>query len=384
MIASINVSSVESLTRTLLTLQQTKDVEFESEVVIADIVQTEMVKIAILKQEILQIDRFGDLSSSSSVEKVRWKLHQWHQELPSEMQLSNLLNNPEMDTALRRSVYYVHLLYLGALMLIYRQMLNQPEPVNDNELESLDRTHVDAVFAAQQSSRILGLLSEEGGIFHRCWICIFQAYSAGTLILHGVAVQIHQQQQQQEQQPQMSTQILSLHHNNMEQARICLEVLGFCSRIDSVARKFYSALGPCYDSLRRLVDMLSSSPGQVTDLDAQLHPISLKLHELARRSFDQPQGQRPTMPLPSCKHSIIKEEGEGGGSSSREYAPCNPQDTGLFGWQGLDEKKNSSIVNTLLNSVRPAQFLDGFMPYGWADDAGTHASVMMCHSPRLS
>ena len=131
-----------------------------------------MVKIAILKQEILRINtKLGQLSPIS-ISVVRRDLLQWYQDLPDEMRLSNLVNNPDISTDLRRTIYYVHLLYLGALMLIYRQTPNEAQHLSDTEPESREQTHLDAVVAARQSARILNLLREEDGIFQRCWICM--------------------------------------------------------------------------------------------------------------------------------------------------------------------------------------------------------------------
>lgn len=89
------------------------------------------------------------------------------------MHLGNLLvmDSSGFTTQVRRVTYFVHLLALGAWILLYRCLIAQisvaPESVpQDRIVEHAD----EATLAAEQSARILGLLQCEIGIYKRCWI----------------------------------------------------------------------------------------------------------------------------------------------------------------------------------------------------------------------
>jgi hypothetical protein len=85
-------------------------------------------------------------------------------------------NSSSVSAELRRTLYFVHLLYLGALILLNRRVAVQSSCAELNaELSicsdvSVSKLADDSVVAAEQSARILGLLLDEGGVFERCWI----------------------------------------------------------------------------------------------------------------------------------------------------------------------------------------------------------------------
>ena len=99
----------------MLTNIQLKDIELEDETHVSDVVQTEMVKIATLKQAILRMDITSNQPSDHSVGTIREGLHKWHQDLPEVMRLTNLLQNPEVTRDVRVTIYNVHLLYLSLI-----------------------------------------------------------------------------------------------------------------------------------------------------------------------------------------------------------------------------------------------------------------------------
>lgn len=78
------------------------------------------------------------------------------------------------------SIYHVHLLYLGANILLYRRMSSQlmesyqkgsSRGVAASSLERLYADHgQQAVLAAKGSARIVTLLLQDCGVFRRCWL----------------------------------------------------------------------------------------------------------------------------------------------------------------------------------------------------------------------
>ena len=106
-------------------------------------------------------------------------LQEWHGQLPDNMQIASLGRTDLTDT-IRRSIYHVHLLYLGAIMLLYRRVALQyvRSFKNDQDrggvwkpFETMLLSHAEqGVTAAKHSSRVLGLLMGEQGVFKRCWL----------------------------------------------------------------------------------------------------------------------------------------------------------------------------------------------------------------------
>jgi hypothetical protein len=70
-------------------------------------------------------------------------------------------------------------MYLGALVLLYRQLLVAAAQVRlhqdqswtfDLSLEETQKYRDECVIAAQQMARILGLISFDGTLTKRCWL----------------------------------------------------------------------------------------------------------------------------------------------------------------------------------------------------------------------
>jgi len=145
------------------------------------VVQTELTKIAFMKAEILRTHLvFKDLNILT-VESIMEDLQKWYGQLPAEMHIANL-GREELPTNVRRSICHVHLLYLGAIMLLFRRVLCQALRTygfdNDRNilcklLQRLGVVMEDGLVAAKHSARILGLLLAEDGIFKRCWLVMF-------------------------------------------------------------------------------------------------------------------------------------------------------------------------------------------------------------------
>jgi hypothetical protein len=145
------------------------------------VVQKELTKIAFLKAEILRTHLvFKDLDILT-IESIMADLQKWYGQLPAEMHISNL-GLEELPTNVRRSVCHVHLLYLGAIMLLFRRVLCQTLRTHGLDkdcnilckpLQSLGVVMEDGLVAAKHFARILGLLLAEDGIFKRCWLVMF-------------------------------------------------------------------------------------------------------------------------------------------------------------------------------------------------------------------
>jgi len=209
---------------------------------IEQMVQAEMTKISLLKAGILKTHLAKKELTSSSMKGIMKELQEWHERLPDQMQL-NKLGDFNLAPGIRWSIYHIHLLNLGAYMLVYRRIAAQyvREFRDGNAITHKDPTAVSfidqGVTAARDSARILGLLHHDKGIFRRCWLVIFQTHTSCVVLLHAVA------------QKQLHNFPASSWEDDMKQARNCLDVLGFCAESDPVALRFRIKLSGIYEAL---------------------------------------------------------------------------------------------------------------------------------------
>ncbi|KAK8192612.1 hypothetical protein M8818_007782 [Zalaria obscura] len=237
------ISSDESLNSKM----NLKDVEIDGERDIADLVQTEMAKIALLKVEIVRTNLAFKELSILSIKNITDDLRKWYTELPPAMYLANLTQHADIPAELRRTIYFVHLLYLGALMLLYRRVVchyvqQDHRNMFINPLNEVSQYADQGVVAAKQTARILHLLRSEDGIFKRCWLVIIAQKQ-----VHGFTA--------------------DQWADDLEQAEKCLDALNFCAQVDQVAQGYHDALSPYYERFKRDYEsQISSSPPGLSDL----------------------------------------------------------------------------------------------------------------------
>lgn len=117
--------------------------------------------------------------TEAAIASVVADLQEWYHKLPPAMALATL-GQSDLPNSVRRSIYYVHLLYLGAIMLLYRRIASQFNRSNgvdqqgnrrSKRFEQMMLNHAEqGVLAAKTSSRVLGLLLGQTGCFKRCWV----------------------------------------------------------------------------------------------------------------------------------------------------------------------------------------------------------------------
>ncbi|KAK3359577.1 hypothetical protein B0T25DRAFT_102716 [Lasiosphaeria hispida] len=222
------------------------EIDHTSEV--GEIVQAEMTKICMLKAEVLRMHLASKELTNAGIDSVMSALQDWHGKLPEQMHLSNL-GRQDLADQVRRSIFHVHLLYLGAIILLYRRVACQfvqsyriggqdGNSTLDNEPRARLLDHAEkGIVAARHSARILGLLLTERGIFKRCWLVIFQSHTACVVLLHSVA------------QKQIHKFPSSSWLDDLKLAQICLDTLDFCGTIDPVALRFHVRLSGIYGNL---------------------------------------------------------------------------------------------------------------------------------------
>jgi hypothetical protein len=114
---------------------------------------------------------------------LQGKFGDWYEHLPDEAQLIRL--GGDAQTPLQSSIYYVHLLHLGAVMLMFRHCLAGLQFSGDREsLSSEQRSTMhaaldDGLQAAQQSARMTFLTRQFSPSVRHCWtmMCVVKPQS---------------------------------------------------------------------------------------------------------------------------------------------------------------------------------------------------------------
>ncbi|KAK8004508.1 plasma membrane SNARE protein (Sec9) [Apiospora arundinis] len=255
---------------------QLPDLEINTSTDLAEIVQNEMAKIALLKAKVMRMHLAFKELTSRSIRSIMDDLQTWYSRLPWQMRLENLMHS-EHSASIRRSGFHVHLLYLGGMMLCYRRIaaqITQPMqqarriPFPEDEVTLLLAHCEEAVVAAATSARILNLLLGDNGVFKRCWLIIFQSYTSCVILLHAVA------------QKQVHNFVVDQWQEELMKAAHCLRVLEFCGSLDPVAAQFHRELS----AIHRLLDQ--TSPGvnpagttaELVNLPAADQPLSPASH----------------------------------------------------------------------------------------------------------
>lgn len=114
----------------------------------------------------------GDLRASKeftahSLQASKEALQAWYEALPLGSQLKHIF---EQDASTRRSIYHVHLLHLGGIMLCYRHIAAQEAQSPPKQENSLFDHRNQALLAAVISARIFCLLLDREELPKRCWL----------------------------------------------------------------------------------------------------------------------------------------------------------------------------------------------------------------------
>lgn len=152
-----------------------KNFETGGEVNLEEKVTTEMIKIAVIKFNMLRLSLQFKGLGALTVETITRELKSWHKNLPLEMRLPEIDDNPEISFELRRTIYYVNFLYFGAQIMLLRRVLQSMHEQSNLLIEDetvVNNLIVQANLAARESAKLFRRLCIEGGIVKRCWVCM--------------------------------------------------------------------------------------------------------------------------------------------------------------------------------------------------------------------
>jgi hypothetical protein len=142
-------------------------------------VQNEMTKITFLTADMIRMHLSKKNLTPAGIRNISRDVDAWSKQLPTQMLLQNFTDDTPF--LVKMSMYQVHLLYMGALMLVYRRIscqfarpVDPGRPLAETGGDILDPAVLHCasrgLFAARCSSRIIRLMMEADGVFRRCWL----------------------------------------------------------------------------------------------------------------------------------------------------------------------------------------------------------------------
>ncbi|GAP90753.2 putative nitrate assimilation regulatory protein nirA [Rosellinia necatrix] len=213
---------------------------------ISEIVQAKMTGIAVLNLKILYMHMvYSDVGGA--IDGTSRDLQEWYMGMPEVMHLSALHPDSVLPLEAKRSMCLVHLLYLGANMLLFRRVAFEairssthhgvPPPQWKPSREQYLRQADSASLAASNSARIIDLMMREQCVFKRCWIIIFQSYTSCLILQHSIM-----RKAALDEQP-------SAYEDDLQNIDSCLRALLFCASLDPVAARFHRTVLSIHESL---------------------------------------------------------------------------------------------------------------------------------------
>ena len=155
-----------------------EDLDGDEDTTSDEVVQNQLTKISILKAEMFRLVHTSDNIGAAEVGNFMSTFEQWSAKVPDFMKLERILASP-LDTNLRNTVCFVHLLYLGAKAFLARRlMFNIGQVASGNKTKSSEPIEnayqyiEEGFMATRRSAGILELLLQDGGVFRRSWLCM--------------------------------------------------------------------------------------------------------------------------------------------------------------------------------------------------------------------
>lgn len=273
-------------------------------VTIDELIHTQTSKIGLIAAEIAKTLAAPELTTRENITMLTQKLEHWRMEVPLMLQIPALTSNTSSDITVfqRRAILMVHIMYLGALVLLYRQLLvataetqltDGAASYSNLPAEDARRYRNECATAAQQMARILKLISFDGTLTRRCWLVIYWSFSAAVVLLFSATTRLI------DGEPHGVDEDLSY-------AKSSMDMLECCRDYEPIAARFLDTLWPSYDALRdvhqRMIGrsktsifaLLQADPSQLSPpimvSKQEMGPISEKLSTLLLDPFGRKQG----------------------------------------------------------------------------------------------
>ncbi|CAG5149096.1 uncharacterized protein ALTATR162_LOCUS2297 [Alternaria atra] len=244
-----------------------------------DMIRRECVKVSIIKASLLRRLPTNAPVLESTILEYRAQLSRFHARLPDWMSVAALLGgeNTELMAIFRPVIFYVHLFYLSAMMLLSRRLTIAYIPLNAAggvSLPSEARRAIEEGYqAAETNASVMNLMLQEGKIVQVCWLCIYTSYTAGIMIAHKAS------QKALNSEPFTYDLVL---------LSKCISVLEYCAIKDTLAGRFRDILAAHMSGLRDYESSLVGGGASAVPLSSSsddslflFHRGSSELHKAA-------------------------------------------------------------------------------------------------------
>ncbi|EXJ72219.1 uncharacterized protein A1O5_04723 [Cladophialophora psammophila CBS 110553] len=230
------------------------------------VTQIKAKEIVVLKARVCEATCGLEPPTGQIIEDHMTKLEGWYRKLPPNMTLTVLLNgdaNP-LTAAQQGALLLSHAMYLGAVMMLHRRAL---VAISDGILGGIAGSDIQSmpmqehlarsVEAARAIVRIFILLrfgTATTNMHVRCWICVFETYTACTILLYNIALRTIQHAAERAE-----TQL------DLERVTTCLGMLKASALVDMVSQKMLTALAGVHDAVVAATghQLSETSPPQV-------------------------------------------------------------------------------------------------------------------------
>lgn len=145
-----------------------------------DLIQTKIAEISVITASMLRTVYGFDRLSPRAARMMIDDLERWYLKLPPDIELGRLLHSPDVvgTHTTRGPALFVHLLYFGALIMLFRRIVAQAHYTShlssgQSWLENKPDTSIcveKGIHAAVQSARILDTMNTRFGVFKHCWL----------------------------------------------------------------------------------------------------------------------------------------------------------------------------------------------------------------------
>lgn len=143
-----------------------------------DMIRRECVKVSIIKAALLhRLPTKAPVPEATTLE-FRAQLSKFHAHLPDWMTTAKLLRGDEGElmATFRPVIFYVHLFYLSAMMLLSRRLIIAYISVDTVGRVDLppeaQRAIEEGYQAAEMNASVMNLMLHEGKVVQVCWLCM--------------------------------------------------------------------------------------------------------------------------------------------------------------------------------------------------------------------
>lgn len=214
---------------------------------IEETVHTQFCRLALIAAEISRRLASPELATGDKIANLAEKLEEWRRELPNNLRYSELMGQDASDLSKyqKRAGLQIHMMYLGARILLYRQpLVSEAEthllPENRNLAFPVVDTSTyikECAQAGQQMASILRTMRFDGTLCKRCWLLIYWAFSASIVLLFVATIRL-------------VDGFLEDVEAYLTSAKSCLEILEPCREFEPIAKRYLEIVSPLYTSLR--------------------------------------------------------------------------------------------------------------------------------------